>query len=487
MRSDVERRTDEIDIENRTQPQEGTLVNTPAGALLPPMMQQEYGEEAVQLRGDQQKVARFSMRTIYLINEALNQAMFQRPQEHPTTIDASESSERDESRSKGLLAAAQDRGDGAPLEETGSVLQDIGENVAAAEASPMVPEELLKAEENAHQQTRANLARLEDWCKRLEVENAELQTQVEGVGRENAIIQRQLHDAEDESTGFQKRLSDSQHQIHELTSSNEIYISTTEELQNQVAGLNADLSWYSQLGTEFFVRLQNAEKFLRPCDGVFDEYQRLMGDAAHYFTKLGPREPDTDSLGEERFVEVVEENHNEEQENAPESKGVPMLGKHKVTWDHTLANGGDTMQADTFQVNEMDSTLEDDDAPYPGHPMRPGTKSRPPISVFENGSADTREGSSSSLFENLGQKLGHAPSPAAPAFPISFDFLGSSFNCGEKWETPAVQQPSWKPIHEPAKEPAHNQKASNTSARRRHGKGGTERSRGCSGRGTNLR
>ena len=66
--------------------------------------------------------------------------------------------------------------------------------------------------------------------------------------------------------------------------SNEFYISTIEGLRRQEVNLNEEITWYLQLGIHFYGRLQKAEQFLNPHDEVFAYYQRLVGDAAQYFS-----------------------------------------------------------------------------------------------------------------------------------------------------------------------------------------------------------
>ena len=405
----------------------GTLVNTLTDALSPSLVQQEFGKDLA--TGNELKDS-----------------------------EQNESPEIERS----------DR-----LEEAGTILQDVDETITAADKSPRVQEELLRIEVAAHQQTRGDFARLEDWCKRLEDENTRLQTDVDDAGRENANIRRQLHNAEDKLTRFGTHADG---RIHGLMNSIKGYRSMIEQLQKQVVDLNASISWYSQLGINFHVRLQKAETMLKPNNRVFAEYKRLMNDAAEYFpvpVDLGNK----NGAVQGDFVRVEElddYDHNEKKDSDWKNDGVPILDAHKVTCEQMSANeAGATQPGDG--VPALDDNDDDDDVPSLGRRMRPGTANRVPISVFAARSGNTAKEPSPSLFGNLAQQAQRPPSPATSAFPISFGFSESSAKPEEKCETPAVQGP------------AHEVNASNTSVRNRNGRGGIERGRGRRGRATDRR
>ena len=133
----------------------GTLVNTPTEALSPSLVQQDFGEGLA-------------------------------------TVHGLEDSERNESPKIERSARH---------EETENILQY--ETITAADRNPREQEQLLRIEVAAHQQTREDFAKFEDWCKRLEGENMRLQTDVEDAGREKTKIRRQLHNAEDKLTRFE--------------------------------------------------------------------------------------------------------------------------------------------------------------------------------------------------------------------------------------------------------------------------------------------
>lgn len=400
--------------------------------------------------------------------------LFRRSEEDPTVGNGLEDIKQDESRSTDPLPRTQNSGHSATLEETANGLQDFGDNVAEEEPSSMVQEVLLRTEEAAHQRTREELTRLEYWCKRLEDENTGLQRQVQDAGRENSRIQRQLHHAEDEITGFSRELSGAEGRIHEFMISTGMYLSTIEQLRNQAIDLDADISWYIQLGVNFYFRLQKVENLLSPYDRVFAEYKSLMREAAQYFSNpVNARDENGDDHDDvTRFEEIDDDDDNEEAEDDQENDGAHFLITNEDIYDTKPANKVDAIQAD-----ENVTALDDDNIPFPGHPMRPGTANRVPLSVFTVNSGDTPQSSSTSLFEDPDQQTRQAPSRAAPAFPVDFGFSEPPVIPEEKWKTAAVRTT--------VQNPARNTEASSTSNRRAHGRGGIERGRGRPGRGTN--
>lgn len=341
----------------------------------------------------------------------------------------------------------------SPFEKTGSVVQDVDEINSSVEPSGIVLKQSLVTERSAHQQTREELARLEDWCKRLEAENTELQTRAEHVERENARIQRQLVIVEDESVGYQTELSNAEAQIRNLMNSNEIYISTIEELRRQEVDLNGEIAWYLQLGVGFCGRLQKAEQFLNPHDKCFAYYQRLVGDAAQLFsipTEAG--DENKEIHGHAVRVEEIDDTGHEGKEDDQESGGSSILDTNNTTSDHLPTN-----EADAGEPEAHVAAINDDEVPCADRPMRPGTANRVPISVFTSNNGDASNGRPSSIFGDFAQQV---RSPATSAFPISFDFSEHSAQPDEKSGTSAA--PEAAPIT----------KAPKSSARSKTGKGG---------------
>ena len=472
-------------------PSEATLIGTPTESLSPSMLQQEYGEDEIQPQEDLLKVT-FNSETSALINAALNQIMSQRLYEDPAAVIGLEKQGQEESRRMNPIPEVEDIHDGLPLEETGYARQSVVASTAAPDASTMVQEALLRAEEAAHWETREHLSRLDGWCTALEDENTRLQLAYEDAERENARMQRQLDNAEDESTGFQTRLSGAEVQIQEFLNSIKGYLSVIEGLRAQVGELNASVSWYFQLGINFYLRLQKAKKLLNPHDQLFAEYERLMSDAAQYFYIPANAGDENFSNGYDqddfvRVQELLEVDENEEdggnrendqgsdpeneQEVDQENDGAPMLGISKLTCNHMSAS-----EVDAFLAEEDIAPLDDDDTTYTDRPMRPGTANRVPVSVFAVRSGHETRIPSSPISENSAQHGQQAPSPPAPVFPISHDFSGPSIKLEDKFKTTVGQ--------EPAQGPAHNAQASKASAHGRQMKGGIERGRGRSGRGT---
>lgn len=361
-------------------------------------------------------------------------------------------------------------------------------SIEAAEAIPMVQEDLLRTEKASHQETREELARLEHMCQQLQAENTWLQAHNDDVGRENASIRTQyllvedasrtqLSNAEGRIYEITRELSNAQGQIHELTNTIQEYLWMIADLQEQVVDLNTDVTWYFQLGINVYVRLRKVEKLLHPFDKVFAGYKRLMSDAAQYYSTpihAGAENRDVHDDAA-RFEEVSNDNHSEENENDQGDEIVPYLEKNKVACDRTSASKSDAIQAEEdvmtldeedFMrlVGEDDMDLGHDDYPCPSRPMRPGTANRIPVSIFATMSRDTAKKPSSSLFEELAQQ---APSPAASGFPISFGFSEPSVKSGERREPTTVREPVQDPVHEPVQEtvgePVHDIKDSSAS------------------------
>ena len=376
-----------------------------------------------------------------------------------------EDSEKKECRITDLSPGAQKSRHSTPLDETRDTFQDVGETITAAKASLMAQEGLLGAEVAAHQQTLEDIARLEDWCKRLEDENMRLQTNVDDGGCENARIRRQLHNTEDTFTQFQIHADN---QVREHMSSIKI-------LQEQVVGLNASVSWYMQLGINFYGRLQKAENLLKPYEGIFVQYKHLVNDAAQYFSTPINAGNEKGGVPDDvmRVEEIDQDEPSKEEGNDRANGGVPMLDLNKVTC-HTSANRAGATQAQGRATVLDDDDDDDDDFPRLYRPMRPGTANRVPISAFAARSGNTLKKPSSSLCENPTQQHRQNPNPGAPAFPIGFDFSNPSLKAEE---TATVQGP--------VQGPAHHTKASNTLPRTKHNKRGIERSRGRRNRGTN--
>ncbi|CAF9938609.1 MAG: hypothetical protein ALECFALPRED_007747 [Alectoria fallacina] len=408
------------------------------------------------------------------IEPAMINISFRRSEEDPTVSNGLEDIEQNESRSIDLLPGTQNSEPSATIEETANGLQDFGDNVAEEEPSSTVQDVLLKTEEAAHQRTREELTRLEYWCKRLEDENTGLQRQVEDAGRENSRIQRQLHHAENEIMGFSTELSGAEGRIHEFMNSTGMYLSMIEQLRNQAIDLNADITWYIQLGVKFYVRLQKVEKLLSPYDSVFAEYRSLMREAAQYFSNLVDARYENGDVHDDvtRFEEIDDNDHNEELEDDQENDGVHSLVTNEDIYDTKPAN-----KVNTIQANENVTALADDNTPFPGHPKRPGTAKGVPISVLTVISGDTPQSPSTSVFEDPDQQTQQAPSPAAPAFPVDFGFSVVRVIPEEKCKTTAVQAT--------VQNPARNTEASSISNRRAHGRGGIERGRGRPGHGRN--
>lgn len=411
----------------------GTLVNTPTEAFSPASMQYQSGEDREASSGR-------------------------------------EDTEKEEYRTTNLWPGAQKSGHGTPLDENRDPLQDVGETITASEASLMAQEGLLWAEVAAHHQTREDYARLEDWCKHLEDENMRLQTNVDDAWRENARIGRQLHNTEDKFTQFQ---------IH---AGNQVrgYMSSIKKLQEQVVGLNASISWFIQLGINFYGRLQKAENLLRPYERVFVQYKHLVSDAAQYFSTPINAGNQKGGVPDDvmRVEEIDEDDHNMEEGNDRANVSVHMLEINKVTCEHTSANraGATKAQGDATALDDDDDDDDDFDFPRLDRPMRPGTANRVPVSVFAARSGKTLKKPSSSFCENHTQQTRQNPSTGAPGFPTGFDFSSPLFKAEE---TATVQGP--------VQGPAHHTKASNTSARTKHEKRGIERGWGRQIRGTNRR
>lgn len=368
-------------------------------------------------------------------------------------------------------------------------------SIEAAEAIPMVQEDLLRTEKASHQETREELARLEHMCQQLQADNTWLQAHNDHVGRENASIRTQYLFAEDAS---RTQLSNAEGRIYELTNTIQEYLWTIADLQEQVVELNADVAWYFQLGINVYVRLRKVEKLLHPFDKVFAGYKRLMSDAAQYYSTPVHAGAENGDVQDDaaRFEEVSNDNHSEENENDQRDEIVPYLEINKVACDRTSASKSDAIQAEedvvaldeedfTRLVGEDDMDLGHDDYPCPSRPMRPGTANRIPVSVFATMSRDTAKKPSSSLFEELAQQ---APSPAASGFPISFGFSEPSVKSGERREPTTVREPVQDPVHEPVQEPVreavHDIKASSALNRdingRRNGAASTNTGLGLS-------
>lgn len=450
-----------------------TLVNTPTEMFSPASQEHDNGEEETQPKEDLSMMESFSPETVALMNQALNQTMFHRVDEDPAVTNGLEDSEQEESRSPDILPRAQNCGHSTSVEESKNAIQDAGENVAAVEASPMVPEELLRIEEAAHQQTLEELAELRDWCDRVQDENTAIQIQVEDTERENRRIQGRLNDAEDQSTTLQTQLSNTEGRIHELTSTS---VTLIEGLQRQVVALNAEVSSYVQLGVNCYVRLQQIESLLNPFDRIFAAYQLLMVDAAEQFSTPVPQNLGTDSFSNERFVEIDENDYNEEEENDQKNNGMPILENYEVPRDLTAA---DAAQAEEyFTPLDDDDYVEDDDdddLPFPGRPVRPGTANKTPISVFAAMPGDTPNKPSSSPFEDSVRQAQQDPTPATPTFPINFGFSEASVKPEEDREMIAVQEPIQEQVQEPVQDSAYDTKASSTSKGRTYGKRGQGR------------
>lgn len=290
-------------------------------------------------------------------------------------------------------------------------------------------EDLLRAEEAAHWETREELSRIDSWCNSLEDVNTQLQLRVEDAERENRRIQRQLNDAEDKSTGLQTRLSGAERRIQALTNSIKVYVSVIQGLQAQVVGLNADVSQYFQLGTYFYVRLHHAGKFLTPYDGICVEYRRLMSDAAQYFripANGADRVPSNGNVFDDglRIEELDEIDDNEEDESSRENDleneqesdqetylkndGARMLEDGKVTCDNVPASKPDAIRAEDSK---------NDVTAFPHHPMRPGTANRVPISAFSAITGRAPRNSSSSISDVSAPRVQQAPTAPDSALP----------------------------------------------------------------------
>ena len=410
---------------------EATLVENPSGSLSPSMMQQDPVEE------------------------------------NPNAITALKGDEQGFYISRNLLSREQSSGKIPLSEQTGSALQDVGETASVAGTSAIVLEQLLVTENAAHQQTREELARLEDWCKHLEVENTELQTRAEHAEREIARIQRQLVIVEDESMTYQTGITNAEAQIRNLMNSNELYISTIEGLRRQEVNLNEEITWYLQLGIDFYGRLQKAEQFLNPHDEVFAYYQRLVGDAAQYFSIPTEAGDGNEEVYDHtvRVEEIHDDDHGEGEENDQESGDFPILDTNNITSDHMPTN-----EADAGEVKAHVAAIDDDEVRCADRPMRPGTANRVPISIFTANNRDACNGPSSSGFGDFAQQI---RSPATSAFPTSFNFSEPSAQPDEKSGATA------------APEPAPNTKASKISARNRTGRGAINSSRESRRHGTN--
>ena len=435
-----------------------TLVNTPTAAFSRSTGDQECGDEEIQSNEDPPKLASSTLETMAHINRALNQSRFQRADEEHAVSNRLEYGEQKESRSTDRLPEGHSPRQSVPIDESRNAYQDLSEVIAAVEANPMVQQESVRTEEVSHQQTREELAELDEWCNDLEDENARLHTQVIDTERENESLQRQLSDAE--------------RRIHKLTSSS---IATIEILHRQVFALDTEISSYVRLGVSCYVRLQKIESLLNPFDRIYAEYQRLMIDAARQFTALVPHDIGTEPFGEGRVVEVDEDDHDVEEgggDDEYDDSGMPVLGIHGFTCDFTEAGAGSA--EDDFAALDDDDDDDCDDSPYPHRPMRPGAASRTPISAFAAMSGDMPQKASSSPFKSPAQPAQQAPSPAAPAFPIDFGFLKPSVKPEGKNETTAVQDSVQRSVQDSAYDAA----ASSTSRSRTYGKRGQGRP-GC--------
>lgn len=482
-------------------PSEATLVDNPSESPSPSVPQQELDEEEIRDERDLPKATSFSIETMALVNAALNQNGYQKTYGNSAAVVGLEKKEQEESGGMEPTPEVQNSGDSVSFQCN---VQNGVENTAAAEVSTMEQEDLLRAEQAAHQEIREALSRLDEWCNLVEDENTRFREQIEDTQRETRRMQRQLHNAEDESTRIQTRLSGAEGQIQDLVNSTKLYLSTIERLQAQVVNLNANVSRYTQLGTNFYGRLQNAEKFMNPEDGLFAAYKRLMSDAARYFctpasaggqdcrngyvhdddvrfeeldeTDDNEEDGSSQESDQENDQENIQENNQEnDQEIYEENDGAYMLGKSMVTRDHMPAGKVNAIHSD-----DDIAPMDDDDSTYPHRPMRPGTANRVPRSVFAARSGHAARSPSSSVSEDSAQQGRQASEEAAPAFAIDFNFSASSEKSEQKSETTAVTEPVQEPA-EPAKEPEYNAKASNTSV---HGRRGIERGWAQSGRGT---
>lgn len=343
---------------------------------------------------------------------------------------------QDEAASTSLLSEKKEDNFSAPLEETGISLPKLSENVAAAEVTPMVQENVLRTEEAAHQRTREDFTRLERWCNRVENENMELQTQVETLGRERATMRRQFHDKEDAIVNMQTALSDAEKRREkDLKVSSEVYLAEIEGLRQQVVDLNADLSWYMQRGTDLYVRLQKAKRSLDPTDRVYAGYQRLMSDAAEVFA--GPAEEGNGNhwKGAFRFKDL-DDLDDQDEENNEVNRSTPMFDtRMEESSDDRSANGADTLQTEAH----LTASDDEDEILYSGRPMRPGTANRVPISVFADTSRVASNNPSPSKFDHPAQR---ASPPPTSKFGIDFGFSQYSTRPEEKQKAPKASTPS---------------------------------------------
>lgn len=452
---------------------EATLVNTPTEVVSPSMIYHGYDEDSIKPKDDIVKVTSFSMETIALVNRALNQVVFQRVQKELAPTNGLGNIEQEETRNTDFLPGAMDSGHHTPLEEIDSTIPDASENIAATLASLTAQEQLLRAEEAAHQQTREELARLEIWCESLEYENSGLRTRVDHAERENAGLQIQVQDAEDQRRGLFMEISDAERRATDLLNSNELYISMITDLRNRVLDLEANISGYIQLGIHFFARLQKAEKLLNPCDRVFAEFKRLLSDAAQYFNPpVGAGERNGDFHDDvARVEEIDEDDHEEEGHNDQEDDTTLELLTNVISSSHPS-----TKNAAASPAEDSDTPPDDEAVPGPSRPMRPGTAKRTPLSAFAAKFENSSENPSLSRFENSAQQSLQAPSTATSAISIDFGFSEASAKSEE-------EESEMDALPEVVQESKYTPKVSKTSARKRDRRGGND-GRGSQGRGT---
>ena len=408
---------------------EATLVNTPTEVVSPSMIRQEFEQESIKPKDDMVKVTSFSVETAALVNRALDQVVFQRVHEELAPTNGPGNTEQEESRNTDLLSEAMGSGHHNPLEEIGTTIPDASENVTATGASPTVQEELLRAEEAAHQQTREELARLEIWCESLEYENMGLRTRVEDIERENAGLQIQVQDAEDQRRGLFMEISDAERRATDLSNSNELYISMITDLRNRVLDLEANISGYIQLGSHFFARLQKADKLLNPYDRVFAAYKRLLNDAAQYFNPPVGAGEITGDFDDDvaRIEEIDEDDHEEQIHKRQDADTTLMLLTDLINSSHPPTNNAAASPAE-----DSDTPLDDEEIPGPSRPMRPGTANRAPLSAFAVKSENASERPPPSLFEDFAQESPQAPSDASSPFAIDFGFTEDAAKAGEE-------------------------------------------------------
>ncbi len=230
-------------------------------------MEQDNHEHDVQSENSGEKTP-FATGTMGLVSNAVSSVMLQISEAEPARINELKDHDQDRSGSQVFLLGAQEVDSSVQSEAIASTPQENGENMAAKESRTLAHEQLLKDEESVHQQTHAQLTRTEACCRSLQDENDTLQTQLDHALRGKTTTQRHLNDAEDGNLGLQTALCDAKGRIRALKLSIKKSLRTIQALQNHAVGLKADVSRYTQLGTDFYIRLQISLIYDVCCDKI---------------------------------------------------------------------------------------------------------------------------------------------------------------------------------------------------------------------------